>query len=190
VVSELFGFDGEFFIQMAGESQSMVKFLNPPPMKIDVVKFDGTNNFEMWRCEVMDALTASNLEDTLRLKEKLEETSENNCDKMNRTACGLIRSCLIQDIKYHVPYETSAMKISEILEKKYLTKCIESLLLLKRRLYRFQLKKGLSIVEHMNNYINFLTDLVNMDVDIEEEDKVLILLNSLPDEEYETFASP
>ena len=39
----------------------------------------------------------------------------------------------------------------------------------------------------MNNYTKLLTDLVNMDVDIEEEDKALILLNSLPDEEYKTF---
>jgi len=39
----------------------------------------------------------------------------------------------------------------------------------------------------MNNYINLLIDLVNVNVAIEEEDKALILLNSLPDEEYETF---
>jgi len=37
---------------------------------------------------------------------------------MNRTTCGLIRSCLTQDIKYHVLYETFAMKMREILEKK------------------------------------------------------------------------
>jgi len=64
---------------------------------------------------------------------------------MNRTACSLIRSCLTQDIKYHVLYETSAMKMWEILEKKYLTKNIESRLLLKRTLYHFQLKKELSV---------------------------------------------
>ena len=58
---------------------------------------------------------------------------------------------------------------------------------LKRMLYRFQMKKRLSIDEHMNNYTKFLTDLVNMNVKIKEEDKVMILLNSLPDEEYETF---
>jgi len=46
---------------MAGESQSMVKSVNPHPMKIDVVKFDGTNNFGMWRCEVIDVLMTSNL---------------------------------------------------------------------------------------------------------------------------------
>ena len=44
-----------------------------------------------------------------------------------------------------------------------------------------------TIDEHMNNYTKFLTDLVNVDVKIEEEDKGLVLLNSLLDEEYETF---
>ena len=44
--------------------------------------------------------------------------SEKDWDKMDRTACGVIRSCLTQDIKYHVLYETSARKIWEILEKK------------------------------------------------------------------------
>ena len=39
----------------------------------------------------------------------------------------------------------------------------------------------------MNNYTKLLTDLVNVDMKIEEEDKALILPNSLPEEEYETF---
>ena len=52
------------------------KFMNLHPMRIDVVKFNGTNNFGMWRCEVMDALTASNLEDTLRLEKKRASATE------------------------------------------------------------------------------------------------------------------
>ena len=52
--------------KMAGESIS-VRSMNPH-LRINVLKFNGTNNFDMWRCEVMDALTASNLEDTLRLE--------------------------------------------------------------------------------------------------------------------------
>ena len=58
---------------------------------------------------------------------------------------------------------------------------------MKSRLYGFQLIRGLSIDEHMNNYTKLLTYLVNVDVKIEEEVKALILLNSLPEEEYETF---
>jgi len=44
--------------------------------KIEVVKFDGTNNFEMWRYEVMNALTTSNLKDALLLGRKPEESSD------------------------------------------------------------------------------------------------------------------
>jgi len=39
-------------------------------LKIDVVKFDGINNFGLWRCEVLDALNAQNLKDYLDLQEK------------------------------------------------------------------------------------------------------------------------
>ena len=35
--------------------------------------------------------------------------------------------------------------------------------------------------------MKLLTDLDNVDVVIEDEDKTLILLSSLPDEDYETF---
>ena len=90
-----------------------------------------------------------------------------------------------QDIKYHVLYETSTRKIREILKKKYLAKSIKTRLHLKKRLYRFQLKRRLSIDDHTNNYTKLLADLVNMDLAIKEEDKTLIFLNSLPDEEYD-----
>ena len=96
---------------------------------------------------------------------------------------------MTQDIKYHVLHETSVRQLWEILEKKYLTKSIESRLQLKSKLYSFQIKRGCSINEHLNRYIKLLIDLVNVDVEIDEEDKAVILLNSLPVEEYETFTS-
>ena len=79
---------------MARNSTSMGKIMNSHPLKIDVIKFNGKNNFGMWRCKVMDALTASNLENTLRLEKKPEAISKKDWDKMNQTACSLIRSCL------------------------------------------------------------------------------------------------
>jgi len=119
--------------------------------------------------------------------ENPEEISEIDWDKMNRMACGIIKSCLTQDIKYHVMIETSTKKIWEILESKCLTKSIENVLHLKRRLHRFQLKRGISIGEHVHNYKKLLADLANVDVVINEEDKPLILLSSFSDENYESF---
>jgi len=77
----------------------------------------------------------------------------------------------------------------KIIESKYLTKSIENCLHLKKRLYRFQLKKEISIGEHMNNYTKILANLANVEEGIKEEDKALILLNSLMDDEYETSES-
>ena len=68
---------------VAEVNQSTVKIVNSHPSKIDIVKFDGTNNFDMRRSEVMDVLTASKLEDALLLKRKPEEISEKDWDKMN-----------------------------------------------------------------------------------------------------------
>jgi len=77
---------------------------------------------------------------------------------------------------YHVLHETSARQLWEILEERYLTKSVDSQVQLKRRLYRFQTKRECSINEHMNNYTKLLTELIKMDVEIDEEDKTVILL--------------
>ena len=68
-----------------------------------------------------------------------------------------------------------------------MTKSAENCLHLKRRLYRFLLKRGVPISDHINNYTKLLADLANVNVVINAEDKSLILLSSLPDEGYETF---
>jgi len=39
----------------------------------------------------------------------------------------------------------------------------------------------------MNNYMKLLTDLANVDEVIKDEDKALLLLSFLLDEEFETF---
>jgi len=83
--------------------------------------------------------------------------------------------------------ETSSKKIWEILESKYMNKSIENHLHLKWAIYHFHLKKGISISEYMNNYIKLLTNLANVDVVIEDENKALTLLCSLPEEEHETL---
>ncbi|KAK0583590.1 hypothetical protein LWI29_038519 [Acer saccharum] len=80
--------------------------------------------------------------------------------------------------------ETMASSLWKKLEDKYMTKSIENRLYLKKKLFRFQYKKGISMIEHLDNYNKILVDLQNLDVEISDEDKALLLLNSLP-ETYE-----
>ena len=61
--------------------------------KFEVEKFDMTNNFGMWQCEVLDVLIQQDLE------VKPDYMSEKDWAKLNRKACGTIRLCLEGDIR-------------------------------------------------------------------------------------------
>ena len=45
------------------------------------------------------------------------------------------------------------------LEKKYMTKSIENRFYLKKKLFHFQYRLGISMIEHLNNYNKILVDL-------------------------------
>lgn len=78
-------------------------------------------------------------------------------------------------------HEKSAKDLWKKLEAKYMTKSIENRLYLKKKLFRFEYKGGISLSEHLDNFDKILADLQNLDVKIDDEDKALLLLNSLPD---------
>ncbi|TXG49586.1 hypothetical protein EZV62_025461 [Acer yangbiense] len=147
--------------------------------KFDIEKFDGTNNFGMWQCEVLDLLFREGSD--IALSSKPKDISDEDWEYVNRQACGTIRLCLAKDQKYFVMKETMASSLWKKLEDKYMTKSIENRLYLKKKLFRFQYKKGISMIEHLDNYNKILADLQNLDVEIIDEDKALLLLNSLPD---------
>jgi hypothetical protein len=104
--------------------------------KFEVEKFDGTNNFGMWQCEVLDVLYQQELDMTL--EKWPDDISDKDWLKLNRQACGTIRLCLTKDQKYFVMKETIAKELREKLENKYVTKSVENRLYLKKKLYRFQ----------------------------------------------------
>jgi len=98
-------------VEMAEVNQITVKTVSIHQLKNDVVKFDGINNFGMWRYEVMGVLGAQNLEGTLELQEKIVDILEKDWKKLNKTSRGIIRYCLTHDLKYHVMNEISAKSI-------------------------------------------------------------------------------
>ena len=158
------GEEGESSKSMAGTIQ--VGFQN---IKISVVKYDCKINFGLWMSDVQDALNAQNLEETIMVHERSPKYDEAIWEKMNRNTCGVIRSCLEQELKYDVIGVTSAMKMWEILNNKYLTKSVENMLHLLRRLFRFQMSRGTSLATHVNNYTKLLSDLTNVDEKILDE---------------------
>ena len=58
---------------------------------------------------------------------------------------------------------------------------MENHLYLKKKLFHFQYHASISMFEHLNDYNKILANLQNLEVEIKDMDKALLLLNSLPD---------
>ncbi|KAK5839561.1 hypothetical protein PVK06_008362 [Gossypium arboreum] len=148
--------------------------------KFEVEKFDGTNNFGMWQCEILDVLCQQELD--IALKEKFDKMDDKEWAKINRQAYGTICLCLAKEQKYSVIRETSVKKLWDTMEEKFLMKSLENRFYMKKKLYRFTYAPGMSMNDYVNSFNKILADLLNFDEKFEDEDKALLLLNSLPDE--------
>ena len=59
-----------------------------------------------------------------------------------------------------------------------MTKSLLTKLLMKKQLYNFRMKEGTLILQHLNTFNGILSDLLALEVKLEEEDKALLLLSS------------
>ena len=91
-----------------------------------------------------------------------------------------IRLCLADDVMYHVMDEESPTAIWLKLESRYMSKSLTKKLYLKQKLYGLKMAKGSDLSQHINMFNHIISDLKRIDVKFEDEDKVLMLLNSLP----------
>src|SRR3989337_2617649 len=81
---------------------------------------------------------------------------------------------------YHVMDEDSPKGIWDKLASRYMSKSATNKLYLKQKFYGLKMQEGLDLVEHVNAFNQLVTDLARLDVKIEDEDKALLLLVSLP----------
>nr|GEV15760.1 reverse transcriptase domain-containing protein [Tanacetum cinerariifolium] len=107
----------------------------------------------------------------------------------NQSICPIIGKGDIQ-VKMHdgvvrtntgeVIHETTTAGLWLKLESLYITKSLVNKLRLKDRLYIFRMKSVTSVQDHLDEFNTILIDLENLDVDIDDEDKAVLLVISLP----------
>ena len=61
-----------------------------------------------------------------------------------------------------------------------MTKSLSIKLFMKKQLYILQMKEDTPILQHLNTFNRILSDLLALEVKLEQEDKALLLLSSLP----------
>ncbi|RVW71367.1 Retrovirus-related Pol polyprotein from transposon TNT 1-94 [Vitis vinifera] len=91
-----------------------------------------------------------------------------------------IRLYLDDDVMYHVMDEESPTTNWLKLESRYMSKLLRNKVYLKQKLYGLKMVEGSDLSQHINVLNHIISDLKQIDVKFEDEDKALMLLNSLP----------
>ena len=76
--------------------------------------------------------------------------------------------------------KVTAIDLWTRLEELYMTKSLANKIRLKERLYTFRMVEGTPVQKHLNEFNSILVDLESLDVKIEDEDKAILLVVSLP----------
>ena len=88
--------------------------------------------------------------------------------------------CLRDKALREVAREKTAASMWLKLESLYMAKSLANRLCLKQQLYTFKMTESRTATEQLADFNKILDDLENIEVKLEEEDKTLLLLNSLP----------
>lgn len=87
----------------------------------------------------------------------------------------------MSEVLFNIVEESTGVGLWEKVEKLYMTKSLTNRIYLKRQLYSLRMKEGSKVAENLNVFNTLICQLTNMEVKIQEEDKVITLLCSLPE---------
>ena len=144
--------------------------------RIEIEKFNG-QNFELWKLKMEDLLVDKEQWATVDPGTKLAAMSSEYWEKIDRKAMSTIRLCLLDSVLLNVSREDSAKKLWEKLGNLYQSKSLVNKLFLRKKLYHLRMEDGDSVTDHLNVFNTLVSQLIKM----EEENKCITLLCSLPD---------
>ncbi|KAH9702699.1 hypothetical protein KPL70_010850 [Citrus sinensis] len=157
--------------------------------KFEVEKFTGENDFHLWRLKMRALLVHQGLEETLgdpRSEKKPSKLSDEEMrDALDKAHSTLILS-LGDGVLREVGDQITAADLWKKLEDLYTKKSLTKRLCTKKRLYTLQMEEASSLATHIDNFNRIILDLEDINMSLEDEDKAIILLSSLPPS-YEHF---
>ncbi|GKC55544.1 hypothetical protein Tco_1078289 [Tanacetum coccineum] len=153
--------------------------------KFDIVKFDETRDFALWKINMKYLLSQYKCESSL-LATKPTRVADTTWHEMLRSAHSVLILCLGDQVLREVNKETTAAGIWIKLETLYMTKSLANCLYLKKKLYAFYMHPGKKQSEHIDEFRKLVGDLAAIDTAISDEDQALSLITSLLSS-YENF---
>lgn len=114
------------------------------------------------------------------LKGNTSKMEEDKWEELDLKAASAIRLCLAKNVLANVQNLSSAKELWEKLEGLYQAKGISNRLLLKEQFHNLRMDEGTKISDHLSTLNNIVSELESIEVKIDDEDKALRLILSLP----------
>ena len=99
---------------------------------------------------------------------------------MDEKALPTVQLCLSHEVLREVINEKSATCIWSKLEFLYMTKSLAHKLRVKERLFTLRMSEGTPIQSHLDEFNSMMIDSENLDVKVDDEDKAVLFIVSLP----------
>ncbi|KAK2441188.1 alpha carbonic anhydrase [Trifolium repens] len=147
----------------------------------EIEKFTGSKDFGLWKVKMRALLTHHKCVEALKGVTQMSTKLSNAVKtEMDKKALSSIILCLGDKVLREVARETSATTMWSKLDSLYMTKSLAQKQYLKQQLYFFRMVEHKSAVEQLAEFNKIIDDLANVDVNLEDEDKVFHLLCALP----------
>ncbi|KAH9778820.1 Integrase catalytic domain-containing protein [Citrus sinensis] len=154
--------------------------------KIDLEKFNGKNDFNMWKVKMEALLVTQGLGDAIQPVSKKEgkeySTSKTpeQVAEIDRKARGTIILSLADSVIREVAKEPTVAGLWAKLESIYMKKSLANRLYIKKRMFTLKMMEGTPLDDHLDEFNKVCDTLETIDAALDDEDKALLLISSLP----------
>ncbi|KAH9725257.1 hypothetical protein KPL70_007804 [Citrus sinensis] len=154
--------------------------------KIDLEKFNGKNDFNMWKVKMEVLLVTQGLGDAIQpvTKKEGKQFSTSKTPKqvaeIDRKAKSTIILSLADSVIKEVAKEPTVVDLWAKLESIYVKKSLANRLYIKMRMFTLKIVEGTSLDDHLDEFNKVCDTLETIDVALDDEDKALLLISPLP----------
>ena len=153
--------------------------------KVDIEKFTGKNDFNMWKIKMEVLLITQGLRDAIEpvMKDGKGVSSSKTPEEVaeiHKKARSTIILSLGDSVIREVAKEKTIVGLWSKLESLYMTKSLVNRLYIKKRMFTQKMVEGASLEEHIDEFNKVCDTLETIDTALDDEGKALLLISSLP----------
>ncbi|KAE8680428.1 putative Double Clp-N motif-containing P-loop nucleoside triphosphate hydrolases superfamily protein [Hibiscus syriacus] len=147
--------------------------------KFDIEKFNG-RNFSLWKLKMKAIMRKDGCLAAIS-ERPVDFTDDNKWIEMDGNAMANFHLALADEVLSSIEEKKTAKEIWHHLTKLYEATSLHNKIFLKRKLYTLSMPESTSVTEHLNTLNTLFSQLTSLSCKIGEQERVELLLQSLPD---------